>query len=75
MTLRRDTASLLEGRCLRCGWPVVDCCVNGAMAMADPWQGEDYWMYCANPACVHHIGEGYLQADPDWYSPTPKEEI
>lgn len=56
-------------RCTECGWPAVDLLVNDALALAvdKPYRGQDYWIYCSNPLCVNHVGEGYFQWDPDWW--------
>lgn len=56
----------LQGRCRTCGWPVVVCCVNDGMADTVPYKEWDWWNYCSNPTCEHHVGEGEFQGAPDW---------
>jgi len=43
--------------CLACRWPIVFACCNGKMGYLHPH--EDYWMYCSNQGCEHHVGEPY----------------
>lgn len=63
-------SSYLE--CKDCCAPVVIAEVRGnlrAWASLDP-QGRQWhhWMYCANPICSNHVGEGVLDntLDPVW---------
>lgn len=61
-----DSAHIAEGfYCKACGWPIVHACCNGEMANL-PWDGWDYWGYCANKGCKHHAGEGWFQHDPSF---------
>ena len=55
------TAQMLSTKecwCKDCGWPIVDMCCN---VPGDPFDDWDWWMYCSNPTCKNHAGEGMAQ--------------
>lgn len=59
-----STARMLDNaHCRNCDWPVVFVCCNGQREPHSKW---DWWMYCSNPACNHHSGDGVAQDDPSW---------
>lgn len=56
-----QTATLLDTEecfCKDCGWPIVDLCCNGDLALKEPYDEWDWWMYCSNPVCKNHAGHG-----------------
>ena len=58
-----DTAEMLEGvHCRCCGWPIIELCCN----LSEPYIAFDWWVYCCNPTCQHHHGEGVFQEQPSW---------
>ncbi len=56
--------------CSDCHWPIVcfrlDSLNDGVHDLPDPYNEFDYWVYCANPTCKRHGGEGYFQYCPKW---------
>jgi len=62
-----NTASISTAHfCSACGWPVVTACCNDAMSKSLPFSDYDWWAYCANKACVNHVGEGFYQEKPEF---------
>lgn len=63
-----DTATIQNGvHCKLCGWPIVFACCNNEMAILHPY--DDYWSYCTNQGCKHHVGEPVTQAQaPSFYA-------
>jgi len=60
-----QTAKIQEGvHCDDCGWPIVFFCCNLTQT---PYSNWDWWVYCANPTCQNHTGEGIFQNKPRWY--------
>ena len=57
----------LNGTCRDCSWPVVDACCNDGLAVTEPYCDWDWWIYCSNPTCVNHVGEGVFQNNPEWW--------
>jgi hypothetical protein len=56
-----QTAQMLDTEkcwCKDCGWPIIDMCCNLDKSPYDNW---DWWMYCSNPTCKNHQGEGISQ--------------
>ncbi len=58
----------IHGHCRACGYTVISVCCNvGEWEKLDPQEETwDWWMYCTNKTCVHHVGEGYFQTDPSY---------
>lgn len=44
--------------CKDCGWPLIDICCN---VIDEPYVDWDWWIYCSNPTCKNHKGEGLAQ--------------
>lgn len=60
-------ASILENcSCKACKWPVVSILCNDNCATTEPYSDWDWWVYCSNPVCINHNGEGKFQQDIDW---------
>lgn len=62
-----NTAKILQGaECAECKWPIISVCCNDGMAQTEPYSHSDYWAYCSNKTCQHHVGESLDQFDPDF---------
>lgn len=59
-------SATIRGYCKTCGWPVVDMCCNGDVNI-EPYCKWDWWLYCSNPTCENHKGEGVFQNDVKWW--------
>jgi hypothetical protein len=59
-TMTAQLLSTNEVFCKDCGWPIIDMCCNVSKLPYSEW---DWWMYCSNPTCKNHKGEGIAQND------------
>lgn len=63
---REPNARVLENaECIECAWPVILVYRTEALFEKRPYMYYDYWMYCSNPTCVHHQGEGVSSGNGD----------
>lgn len=56
----------IPGTCKECEWEVIEICVNPPLNDLAPYCNWDWWVYCTNPSCKYHLGDGVFQAYPDW---------
>lgn len=63
-----ETAKILEGTsCKVCNWPVIfACCNDNFLDGVEDEEDWDWWVYCSNKGCTHHVGEGKFQKGIDW---------
>lgn len=62
-----------HGECAQCGYPVITITTNQLdLEALDPGSHWDWWMYCTNKTCEHHVGCGYFQTDPSWLIRHPR---
>lgn len=49
--------------CNDCGCRAIKLNCN---TLIEPYSSWDWWMYCSNPICRNHSGEGVAQFPPSW---------
>lgn len=66
--VRNITGTVSDAWYARCGWSVgfLDC-----EGLEVPYSASTWWMYCINPTCPHHAGEGYDDEIPPWIAFEP----
>lgn len=50
--------------CADCGSAIVE--LHCRHADIKPYSEWDWWVYCSNPICENHIGEGLFQNIIEW---------
>lgn len=54
----KDNTIKQLGTCKSCGWPVIfACCNDGFGKNLKDGDCADWWTYCTNKGCDHHVGE------------------